>query len=211
MYCYPEMIDDELLYLMAKEEKILKYIDVPIQHSNEKILSAMNRCGSYDTLMQLINKMREIVPEICIRTTVMVGFPGEKEEEFEELARFVKTAKFDKLGCFAFSPEENTVAETMDEQVDDDVKQRRLEIIMQEQCFVSESVNRNKVGKVYDAVVDYYDAESGFYYARSYFDAPEIDSCIVFTSDLKLFSGMLVKLEIIGYDDYDLKGQLVTD
>ena len=210
MYCYPEMISDELLELIAKEDKILNYIDIPIQHSNEKILSDMNRCGSYDELMKLINRMRELIPDICIRTTVMVGFPGEGEEEFEELARFVKAAKFDKLGCFAFSPEEGTVAETMPDQVDEDVKQRRLEIIMQEQCFISEENNKNKLGRVYDAVVDYCDSESGFYYARSYFDAPEIDSGIVFESDKKLFSGTLVKLEIIGYDDYDLKGRLIN-
>lgn len=211
MYCYPEMIDDELLKLIAGEDKILNYIDVPIQHSNEKILSDMNRCGSYDELMKLINRMRELIPDICIRTTVMVGFPGEGEEEFEELARFVKEAKLDKLGCFAFSPEENTVAYTMPDQVEKSVKQRRLEIIMQEQCFVSEENNRSKLGKVFDAVVDFYDSENGLYYARSYFDAPEIDSCIVFESDKKLFSGTLVKLEIIGYDDYDLKGRMVNN
>lgn len=209
MYCYPEMISDELLELIASEDKILNYIDIPIQHSNEKILSAMNRCGSYDELMTLINKMRTIIPDICIRTTIMVGFPGEGEVEFEELARFVKEAKLDKLGCFAFSPQEGTEAYSMPEQVDEDVKQRRLEIVMQEQCFISEENNRGKLGKVYDAVVDFYNSESGLYSARSYFDAPEIDSCIVFESDKKLFTGSLVKLEIIGYDDYDLKGRLI--
>ncbi len=210
MYCYPEMINDELLELIKNKDKILNYIDIPIQHSNEKILSAMNRCGSYESLSELINKMRALIPDICIRTTVMVGFPGEGEAEFEELARFVKEARFDKLGCFAFSPEEGTLAETMPDQIDEDVKQRRLEIIMQEQCFVSEENNKMKLGKVYDAVVDFYDSENKLYYARSYFDAPEIDSCITFQTDEKLFSGTLVKLEIIGYDDYDLKGRLIN-
>lgn len=209
MYCYPEMISDELLELIASEDKILNYIDIPFQHSNENILSAMNRCGSYSELMVLINKMRALIPDICIRTTVMVGFPGEGDAEFEELAQFVKEAKLDKLGCFAFSPQEGTEAYSMPEQVDEDIKQRRLEIIMQEQCFVSENNNKNKLGKVYEAVIDFYDSESGLYSARSYFDAPEIDSCIVFESNEKLFAGTLVKLEIIGYDDYDLKGRLV--
>lgn len=209
MYCYPEMITDELLELIASEDKILNYIDIPFQHSDEKILSAMNRCGSYDELMTLINKMRALIPDICIRTTVMVGFPGEGDEEFEQLAKFVKEARLDKLGCFAFSPQEGTEAYSMPQQVDEDVKQRRLEIIMQEQCLVSENNNRSKLGRIYDAVVDFCDSESGLYYARSYFDAPEIDSCISFESDKKLLPGALVKLEIIGYDDYDLKGRLI--
>ena len=209
MYCYPEMISDELLELMTSEDKILNYIDIPFQHSNEKILSAMNRCGSYDELMALINKMRALIPDICIRTTVMVGFPGEGEEEFAQLAEFVKNARLDKLGCFAFSPQEGTEAYLMPDQVDEDVKQRRLEIIMQEQCFVSESNNKSKLGSVYDAVIDFYDSENGVYYARSYFDAPEIDSRIVIKTDKKLFTGDLVKLEIIGYDDYDLMAELI--
>ena len=206
-YCYPDRITDELIDVIAKEDKICPYIDIPLQHCNEQVLRNMNRNGSYASLKALLNDMRSRIPNLALRTTFMVGFPGETDEQFEELCSFVKEMKFDKMGCFAFSPEEDTPAFELENQIDDDVKKRRAEILMDIQYSVTEQLNNEKIGKTYAAVIDS-TAEYG-YTARAYFDSPEIDSGIIINTDRSLNIGDFVNVKIVGYDGYDLIGELV--
>ena len=167
----------------------------------------MNRSGNYDELKTLINKMKERIPGISLRTTLMVGFPGETDEQFEELCKFVKEMKFDKMGCFKFSPEEDTPAYDMKNQIDDSVKARREEVIMDIQYSVTEAANKARVGKEYDAVIDSFDGVN--YIGRSYLDAPEIDSGIIISSADKLAVGDFIKVKITDYNGYDLIGEKV--
>lgn len=206
-YCYPDRITDELIDVIAKEEKICPYIDIPLQHCNKNILNSMNRSGSFEELKILLNKMRDKIPNLSIRTTFMVGFPGETEEDFEELCRFVKEMKFDKMGCFTYSPEEDTPAFDFDNQIDENVKQRRADILMDIQYSVTESSNVSKIGNTYKTIVDSFD--DGKYTGRAYFDSPEIDSTIIFTSDIKINIGEFVNVKITDYDGYDLIGERV--
>lgn len=157
LYCYPEHITDELLELMATEEKILPYMDLPIQHASGRVLRAMHRPGDRATLTALLRHIREKVPDITLRTTVMTGFPGETEEDFEELCFFIKQAQFDRLGCFAFSPEEGTAAATMPQQVPDEVKERRRDIVMEEQTRISDRLNEAKIGRTLAVLVESFD------------------------------------------------------
>lgn len=207
-YCYPDKVTDELIDTIAAEKKVCSYIDIPLQHCNGDILSSMNRSGSYEQLKDLILKMKNKIPDLSLRTTLMVGFPGETDEQFEELCNFVKEMKFDKMGCFKFSPEEDTPAFDMDDQIDDDIKARREEVLMDIQFSVTEAANRSRVGKIYDTVID--SQENGTYIGRSYLDAPEIDSGIIISSDRKLAPGDFVKVKITGYDGYDLIGETVS-
>ncbi len=206
-YCYPDKVTDELIDTIASEEKVCSYIDIPLQHCNGDILKNMNRSGSYSQLKELILKMKNRIPDLSLRTTFMVGFPGETDEQFEELCDFVKEMKFDKMGCFKFSPEEDTPAFDMENQIDDDIKARREEVLMDIQYSVTEESNRLRVGRIYDTVID--SAENGKYIGRSYLDAPDIDSGIIISSDKKLVPGDFVKVRITGYDGYDLIGETV--
>lgn len=204
-YCYPDRVTDELIDVIANEEKVCSYIDIPLQHCNSQILKTMNRAGSYESLRQLLTKMKERIPDLSLRTTFMVGFPGESEEQFEELCRFIKDIKFDKMGCFAFSPEEDTPAFDFDNQIDDDVKKRRAEVIMDIQYSITENANKNKIGKIYKVIIDTY--EDGKYIGRSYLDSPEIDSGIIIASDKEHNAGEFINVKITDYDGYDLIGE----
>lgn len=204
-YCYPQRITDSLIETIATEEKICNYIDIPLQHADKNVLKNMNRVGDAEEYKALIEKMRKAIPDLALRTTFMVGFPGETEEQFSNLSDFVKDVKFDKMGCFAFSPEEDTPAYDMDNQIDDDVKKRRQEILMNTQFYITEASNKNRVGNVYKVIVDSYD--DGRYVGRSYMDSPEIDSGIIFTSDKKINIGEFVFVKITDYDGYDLIGE----
>lgn len=204
-YCYPQRITDSLIETIASEEKICNYIDIPLQHADKNVLKNMNRVGDAEEYKALIEKMRKAIPDLALRTTFMVGFPGETEEQFSNLSDFVKNVKFDKMGCFAFSPEEDTPAYDMDNQIDDDVKKRRQEILMNTQFYITEASNKNRVGNVYKVIVDSFD--DGRYVGRSYMDSPEIDSGIIFTSDKKINIGEFVFVKITDYDGYDLIGE----
>lgn len=204
-YCYPQRITDSLIETIASEEKICNYIDIPLQHADKNVLKNMNRVGDAEEYKALIEKMRKAIPDLALRTTFMVGFPGETEEQFSNLSDFVKEVKFDKMGCFAFSPEEDTPAYDMDNQIDDDVKKRRQEILMNTQFYITEASNKNRVGNVYKVIVDSFD--DGRYVGRSYMDSPEIDSGIIFTSDKKINIGEFVFVKITDYDGYDLIGE----
>ena len=204
-YCYPDRVSDELIDVIANEEKICSYIDIPLQHCNKDILRSMNRNGSYDSLRDLLFKMKERIPGLSLCTTFMVGFPGETEEQFEELCRFVKEIKFDKMGCFAFSREEDTPAYDFDNQIDDDVKKRRAEVLMDIQYSITQNANKERVGNVYKTVID--EKTDNGYLGRSYLDSPEIDSAIIISSDCKHEIGEFIDVKITDYDGYDLIGE----
>lgn len=206
-YCYPDKVTDELIDAIANLDKVCSYIDIPLQHCNKDVLKAMNRSGSYDELKSLIEKMRSKIPGLSLRTTLMVGFPGETEEQFEELCKFVKEMKFDKMGCFKFSPEEDTPAYDMDNQIEEDVKARREEVLGDIQYTVTENANKSRIGKVYKTVVDDIDGE--YYIGRSYLDSPEIDSGVIFSSPDKLNIGDFADVRITDYDGYDLIGETI--
>lgn len=209
LYCYPERVTDELLDVMANEEKIVKYMDLPIQHCDGEILKKMNRRGDETSLRALIKKIREKVPGITLRTTLITGFPGETEEQFGRLAEFVNDIKFDRLGCFAFSPEEGTPAHDMDGQLDEDVKERRAEVIMDQQMIIAVKKNKALVGETIEIVIEGFDRYGDCYFGRSAADAPEIDGKIFFTSGGKRqVPGKFVKVKITDMLDYDLIGEL---
>lgn len=204
-YCYPQRITDSLIDVIANEDKVCKYIDIPLQHSDATVLKNMNRVGDGNDYRVLLNKMREAIPGLALRTTFMVGFPGETDEQFENLCEFVKDIKFDKMGCFTFSPEEDTPAFDMKNQIDEDVKKRRQEVLMNAQFFITEASNKGRVGNVYKVIVDSF--ADGKYTGRSYMDSPEIDSGIIFTSNKELNIGDFVDVKITDFDGYDLIGE----
>lgn len=207
LYCYPDRITDELIETMKNQDKVVNYIDLPLQHADDKILKAMNRRGDQALIRNVISKLRTEIPDVVIRTTFIVGFPGEGEKEFETLAEFVNEIEFDRLGVFTFSPQEGTPAFDMDNQVDEDVKTRRGEIIMQDQYSIMEEKNNEKIGKIYKVVVEDYDGYSDSYTGRTYMDAPEIDGLVKFTSQKDLEIGDFVNVEIFDIEDYDLIGE----
>ena len=204
LYCYPDKITDELLETMAKQPKVLDYIDLPLQHADDNILKAMNRRGDSAFLRETISKIRSYLPDAVIRTTFIVGFPGEGEKEFENLAEFVNEIEFDRLGCFSFSPQEGTPAFDMENQVEEDVKLRRGEIIMQDQLEIVTLKNNEKIGKTYRVLVEDYDGYTDSYTGRTYMDAPEIDGTITFTTNNNYETGDFADVVVIGVNDYDL-------
>ncbi|MCH5317754.1 MAG: 30S ribosomal protein S12 methylthiotransferase RimO [Eubacterium sp.] len=206
-YCYPDKVTDELIDVIAEEEKVCSYIDIPLQHCNADILKAMNRSGDYNSLKSLLNKMKSKIPDLSLRTTFMVGFPGESEEQFEELCKFVKDIEFDKMGCFTFSPEEDTSAFDFDCQIDENIKQKRFEVLMDIQYSITEKANKGRIGHVYKVIIDEKDGDN--YIGRSYLDSPEIDCSIVFKSDTELAVGSFVNVKITDYNGYDLVGERV--
>lgn len=212
LYCYPERVTDELLDVMAAEEKIVKYMDIPIQHCDKDILKKMNRPGDEETLRKLIEKIREKVPGIILRTTLITGFPTETEEQFDRLADFVKDMRFDRLGCFAYSAEEDTPAANMNGQLEDEVKQHRADIIMEQQMIIADEKNQSYIGKTIEVVTEGFDRYGECYFGRSAMDAPDIDGKIFFTTgDKKLFPGLFVNVKINDTMDYDLIGELADE
>lgn len=208
LYCYPDRITDELIETMKKQDKVVNYIDLPLQHADDKILKAMNRRGDQAMIRNVIEKLRTEIPDVVIRTTFIVGFPGEGEDEFENLAVFVNEIEFDRLGVFTFSAQEGTPAYDMEDQVEEDVKTRRGEIIMQDQYSIMEEKNSERIGKTYKVIVEDYDGYSDSYTGRTYMDAPEIDGIVRFTSDRDLDIGDFVEVEIFDVEDYDLIGEV---
>lgn len=207
LYCYPDKITDELIETMARQPKVLHYIDLPLQHADDGILKAMNRRGDSAHIRSVISKIREAMPDAVIRTTFIVGFPGEGEKEFENLAEFVNEIEFDRLGCFSFSPQEGTPAYNFEDQVEEDIKLRRGEIIMQDQLEIVTVKNHERIGKTYRVIVEDYDGYSDSYSGRTYMDAPEIDGVISFTTNNHYEVGEFAEVEIIGMNDYDLIGK----
>ena len=209
LYCYPECFTDELIEVMASEDKICNYIDLPLQHADGDVLKRMNRTGDEESLTELIGKIRAKIPDVVIRTTFITGFPGETEDNFETLSRFINNVRFDRLGCFAYSPEEGTFAAKMDNQIDDEVKNHRSEIIMQQQYEIFASKQESKIGTVMTAIVDGFDEDNMLYMGRTYMDAPEIDSNVIISTEDELQQGQFVQIKIIGVDDCDLVGEVI--
>lgn len=209
LYCYPDSITDDLIDTMAREEKILNYIDLPLQHCNSEILRRMHRRGNRESLTALLKKMREKIPNVIFRSTFITGFPGESEEQFEELAEFAKEINFQRLGCFAYSQEENTPAAKMPDQIDDDVKQRRAEIIMEHQQQVMADYCESLIGTDAEVLVEGYDRLAGCWYGRTYADAPEVDGCVFFTAEKKPAVGDFVTVKITDYTGCDPTGEMI--
>lgn len=205
MYCYEDRITDELIQVIKKEEKICNYLDIPLQHASDNILKSMNRRSTNASIQATIGKLRKEIPDIHIRTTFITGFPGETKSDFDELYEFVKTMKFNRLGVFTYSKEENTPAATMKGQVRSDLKERRKDALMRLQLEISLEQNMGKIGKEFEVIVDELD-EDGAYIGRTRYDAPEIDNSVLFTSERSLKPGDLTKVKITDAFDYDLVG-----
>lgn len=212
LYCYPDRITDELIDTIASEDKIVKYMDIPLQHCNGDVLKNMNRHGNRESLTQLINKIRAKIPNVIFRSTFITGFPGETEEQFEELAKFAAEMKFQRLGCFAYSAEEDTKAALMTDQIDDEVKQKRADIIMEHQQSVMAEYCESLVHKEIEVLVEGFDKLAECYFGRSYADAPEVDGCVFFTCDgKKPKAGDFVKVTVTDYMGCDPIGICVNN
>ena len=206
LYCYPDKITDELIAEMRDNDRVVKYIDLPLQHISDKVLHRMNRRGDSKMIRDVIGQLRREIPGIVIRTTFIVGFPGETEEDFEELCAFVDEAKFDRMGTFAYSREEGTPAYDFENQIDEQVKQDRADIIMSQQYRINAELNERFLHKTLKVLVEDYDVVAETYYGRSYMDAPEIDGKIYFSSKKKLKPGTFAQVKIDEIGDYDLLG-----
>ena len=204
LYCYPQRVTDELLEVMASEPKVVKYMDVPVQHASGRILKAMNRRDDYDYLRNLMQKIREKIPGVVLRTTFITGFPGETEEDFAEMTRLVKEVKFERVGCFTYSPEDGTPAYFMPDQIDEETKRRRADIVMSEQLAIAEEFARSWIGRELEVVVEGLNEETGIYYGRSYMDAPDIDTRVYFDSPYEHETGEYVMVTVTGSQGYDL-------
>lgn len=209
LYCYPDRITDELIDAIASCDKVCKYIDIPMQHAHGKILKAMNRHGDKAALLALVEKLRERVPGIVIRTTFITGFPGETDEEFEVLSEFVEEARLDRVGCFAYSREEGTVAFDLPDQVDSEIATERAEAIMNQQYRISAEKLESFMGTTLDVLVEGYDPYTDSYYGRTYMDAPDIDNIVVFTSGYRIDDGDIVPVEVFDKDEFSLIGEAV--
>ena len=208
MYCYEDRITDQLIDVIKTEKKICNYIDIPIQHASDRILKAMRRRSTSGSIRSTINRLKEAIPDIHIRTTFITGFPGETEEDFDQLLQFAEEMEFARLGVFAYSQEENTPAGQMEEQVPEEIRAERADAVMRAQMDISLRLNRKKIGKVFEVLVEEKD-DDGSYIGRTAYDAPEIDDSVIFTSERDLAPGDMVNVLIQDAFDYDLTGMEV--
>lgn len=214
LYCYPDKITDELVAEIRDNPRIVKYIDIPIQHISDPVLRRMNRHGGSDVIKGAVAKLRREVPGIVLRSTAIVGFPGETEEDFRQLCEFVKEAKFERFGAFTYSREEDTPAYDFDGQIDEQVKQDRYDIVMQAALTVSEKYNKSRLGKTYRVLCEGYDPVAESHYGRSYAEAADIDGKIWFTTDrpeLRIAEGEMIDVKITDSMDYDLVGRAIIN
>lgn len=209
LYCYAETLTEDTIKTMAEEDKICNYIDIPIQHGSDTVLKRMGRRTSSGLIAEKISALRKAMPDICIRTTIITGFPGESDEEFNELAAFVEKMKFDKLGVFTYSPEEGTPAAEMDNQIDEELKEKRKDYIMELQKRISAEKCDEMTGTTVKVIVDGRIPEDNVYCGRSYKDAPDIDGMVFFSSDYEIMSGDFADVKINEASDYDLIGEAV--
>lgn len=208
LYGYPDRVTDSLLEVMAREPKVVKYIDLPLQHANEKVLREMNRNGSFESLTALMQRIRDKVPGVVLRTTFIAGFPGETEEEFAQLVEFVRAVRFERMGCFAYSTEEDTPAGEREDQIDEEVRRHRADLVMEEQMGIAFELGKSLVGKKLEVLVEGYDDEQQMYIGRSYMDAPDIDTKTSFVSEYEdVKPGDFVWVEILDSVGYDLIGR----
>lgn len=209
LYCYPDRTTDELIDVIASEPKIVKYIDLPLQHSCDAVLKRMLRRGDFSLINGLLKKLRDRIPGVVIRTTMIAGLPGETEEEFEHLCNFVRDQAFERLGCFAYSQEDETPAGKMPDQIEESLRRHRADTIMEIQMGIANEIARACEGRVLEVLCEGYDDEAQCYVGRSYMDAPDIDTKVYFTGDDGLEPGQFVTVEITGADGYDLTGEQV--
>lgn len=208
LYAYPEEITDELIECIASEPKICHYIDMPIQHCNDQLLHNMARKTNKADIMNIAERLRKAMPDISLRTTLICGFPGETQEMHEELLQFIKDMSFDRLGAFAYSKEEGTVAATWDNQVDEDLKKKWLDEVMLCQKDISLANNKNYIGRTLKVFIEGKLPEDGIFIGRTYRDTPSVDGFIFVNSDTELTSGQFVDVEVTGFDEYDLIGDV---
>lgn len=211
LYCYPEAITDELLEVMSAEEKIVNYLDIPLQHVSKSVLKRMNRQGDREMFTELISKIRQRLPAVTLRTTFITGFPGETEEDFTELAEFVKEIEFDRMGCFAYSCEEGTPAARLPEQIDEDTKHRRAEILEEMQMGIMEKKAEGQIGAEIEVLTEGFDRYAECFFGRSRADAPDIDGKVFFTAERKPALGEFVKIKVNDVIDGDIFGELVGE
>ncbi len=209
LYCYPDKITDELIDELKNNDRLLKYMDIPVQHISDSVLRRMNRHGGTELIKDAIKRLRDNVPGIILRTTAMVGFPGETDDDFTELCEFVKETKFERFGAFTYSPEEGTLAAEMPDQIPEQKKQDRYDILMQTQLTVTEDQNAGNVGKTLTVLCDGFDTVAEVYFGRTYADAPDVDGKVYFTSKKRVAPGAFVKVKITEALDYDLVGEVI--
>ena len=209
LYCYPDRVTDALIDAIARNEKVCNYIDIPMQHADGEVLKLMNRKGDKESLLALVNKLRNKIPDIVIRTTFITGFPGESEDAFTTLSEFVNEAQLDRVGCFAYSREEGTPAYDFDNQVDPEVAAERAEAIMTQQYTIADNKLDECMGKTFDVLVEGYDPYTDSYYGRTYMDAPDIDNNVILTSGYRIDDGDIVPVEIFDKNEYGLIGEAV--
>ena len=210
LYCYPERITDELIETLASEPKIVKYLDMPIQHCNDTILQRMNRPSTKAKLLDVIGRLRRAMPDIVLRTTLIAGFPGETEAQFTELCEFVNEVKFTRLGCFAYSQEDGTKAGSFPDQIDEETKANRADILMEHQMEISAAYNEAQIGTEKTAVVEGFDKWAECWFGRTAADAPDIDGKVFFSSEHPLQIGDYVQIRITDTLDYDLLGEVIA-
>lgn len=211
LYVYPEVITDELIDVFQTEKKLVPYMDIPIQHSDSAVLKRMGRHLTHEQLTELLAKLRRKLPNLVLRTTVIAGFPGETEEQFNALLSFVKEMRFDRLGAFAYSQEEGTPAAQLPDQLPDEVKAARAEQILAAQAVISDEMQQAKIGTTVESLVEGYDEESLMYFGRTQGDAPEVDNTIYFAAERELLPGEFVQVEILNADTYELIGQVCPE
>lgn len=209
LYCYPEEITDELIQVMKEEPKICHYLDLPIQHANDTILKRMGRRTSKQELIDIVQKLRKEIPDICLRTTLITGFPGETQEQHEEVMEFIDTLEFDRLGAFTYSPEEDTPAATFEDQIDEEVKEDRQADIMELQQEIAFDKAEDMIGREVLVMIQGKVADENAYVGRTYRDAPNVDGLIFINTDVELISGDFAKVKVTGALDYDLIGELM--
>ncbi|QUI25703.1 30S ribosomal protein S12 methylthiotransferase RimO [Vallitalea pronyensis] len=208
LYCYPEEITDELIDVMRDEQKVLHYLDMPIQHANNQILKRMARKGTQEKIEHVIKKLRTKIPDICLRTTLITGFPGETHEQFEDMKTFVEDMQFDRLGVFTYSPEEDTPAATFEDQIDEELKETRKDAIMAMQQHISRKINDDLIGCELEVMIEGYMPEDRVYCGRTYRDAPDVDGMVFVSCPYELLSGDMVKVKISASNEYDLIGEI---
>lgn len=209
-YCYPENISDNLIDEIASNDKIVKYIDMPLQHISDNVLKRMGRRSRKAEVEELLKKLRLKIPNLAVRTSIIVGFPGETEQDFEELKDFLKKARLDRVGVFTYSREEDTPAYDMPDQIDEQIKKERMDILMQQQMDISAQLNAEKVGRTVQAIVEGYDEDNFCYVGRSFADTPDVDGMAYIYSQDELSAGDIVNIKIIDAHEYDITGE-VTD
>ena len=209
LYCYPEEITDELIEVIKAEPKICHYLDIPIQHADDAVLKRMGRRTNQEDLRQIIGKLRAKIPDIALRTTLISGFPGETQKQHEELYRFVNEMEFDRLGVFAYSPEEDTAAARLPEQIDDEVKEERRDELMELQQEIAFEKAERMIGRELEVIVEGKLSDANAYAGRTYMDAPNVDGLVFVITDEDIMSGAFVKVKITKAQEYDLIGEIV--